>query len=62
MKKIELITRDGKAISVDNLAAIASHPLLKLGTPVIPFSSLKGEGKNEVWKVICTHADLPTPN
>jgi GTP-binding protein len=45
-----------------NLAAIASHPLIKLGTPVIPFSSLKGEGKNEVWKVICTHADLPTPN
>jgi GTP-binding protein len=45
-----------------NLAAIANHPLLKLGTPVIPFSSLKGEGKNEVWKVICTHADLPTPN
>ena len=45
-----------------NLAAIASHPLIKLGTQVIPFSSLKGEGKNEVWRVICAHADLPTPN
>lgn len=45
-----------------NLAALASHKLIKLGTPVIPFSSLKGEGKNEVWKVICAHADLPTPN
>ena len=45
-----------------NLAALASHKLIKLGTPVIPFSSLKGEGKNEVWKVICSHADLPTPN
>ena len=52
----------GKTEREKNLASIASHPLIKLGTPIIPFSSLKGEGKSEVWKVICAHADLPTPN
>ena len=41
-----------------NLAAIASHPLLKLGTPVIPFSSLKGEGKEELWKTIYRYTGL----
>ncbi|MBE6696935.1 MAG: YihA family ribosome biogenesis GTP-binding protein [Ruminococcaceae bacterium] len=45
-----------------SFASLASHPLIKEGTPIIPFSSLKGEGKSEVWKVICAHADLPTPN
>ena len=41
-----------------NLAAIASHPLLKLGTPIIPFSSLKGEGKQELWREIAELADM----
>ena len=45
-----------------SFASLASHPLIKEGTPIIPFSSLKGEGKSEVWKVICAHADLPTPH
>ncbi|MBR2446884.1 MAG: YihA family ribosome biogenesis GTP-binding protein [Clostridia bacterium] len=45
-----------------SFAALASHPLIAEGTPIIPFSALKGEGKSEVWKVICAHADLPTPN
>ncbi len=34
-----------------NLAAIAEHPLVS-GADVIPFSSLKGEGKEELWKAI----------
>ena len=46
----------------NNLAAIAADPALDEDTVIIPFSSLKGEGKNEVWRVICSHADLPTPN
>ena len=45
-----------------SFAALASHPLIAQGTPIIPFSALKGEGKSDVWKVICAHADLPTPN
>ncbi len=40
-----------------NLAAIAAHPLIE-GVPVIPFSSLKGEGKEELWKTIFKYAEL----
>ena len=34
-----------------NLAAIEEHPLIK-GHEVIPFSALKGEGKEDLWKTI----------
>ena len=40
------------------LAALATHPSIPEGTPVIPFSALKGEGKEEVWKIIFAHADI----
>lgn len=40
-----------------NLAAIESHPLVS-GAPVIPFSALKGEGKDELWKVIFKYTGL----
>lgn len=40
-----------------NLAAIASHPLVN-GTSVIPFSALKGEGKEELWRTILRYAKL----
>ena len=36
----------------NNPAVIASHPLLAPGTRVIPFSALKNEGREEVWRVI----------
>ncbi len=39
-----------------NLAAIAAHPLIE-GTAVIPFSSLKGEGKEELWKTIFKYTE-----
>ena len=38
-----------------NLEAIANHPLID-GAKVIPFSSLKGEGKEELWKTILAYA------
>lgn len=41
-----------------NLAAIASHPVLAEGTPVIPFSSLKNEGRNELWREIASRTDI----
>ena len=41
----------------NNLEAIASHPLIS-GVDVIPFSSLKKEGKDELWKVILSHAEI----
>ena len=40
------------------LAALATHPAIPTDTPVIPFSALKGEGKEEVWKIIFSHADI----
>ena len=40
-----------------NLEALRAHPLLT-GIPVIPFSSLKGEGKEEVWKAIYKNTGL----
>ena len=40
------------------LAALATHPAIPTDTPVIPFSALKGEGKEEVWKIIFAHADI----
>ena len=40
-----------------NLEAIRNHPLVG-GAPVIPFSSLKGEGKEELWKTIFRYTDL----
>ena len=35
-----------------NLEAIASHPLVSKGGGVFPFSSLKTEGKQELWNAI----------
>lgn len=40
-----------------NMEAIASHPLI-YPEKVIPFSSLKGEGKDELWKAILAHVKL----
>ena len=42
----------------NNLAAIASHPILAEGTTVIPFSSLKNEGRNELWREITKYTDI----
>ena len=40
-----------------NLEAIQNHPLIN-GSPMIPFSALKGEGKDELWKIIFKHTGL----
>lgn len=40
-----------------NIAAIKSHPLIAEHT-VIPFSSLKGEGKDELWRAVLEAAEL----
>jgi len=39
----------------NNLEAIAAHPLAD-GVPVIPFSSLKSTGKDELWRAILSFA------
>ena len=40
-----------------NLEAISSHPLID-GVPVIPFSSLKKEGKDELWRTLLKYAGV----
>ena len=35
-----------------NLTAIAEHPSIAEGTPIVPYSSLKNEGRNELWREI----------
>ena len=40
------------------LTRLADHPDIPTDTPVIPFSSLKGEGKNEVWRIIARFTGL----
>ena len=34
------------------LQALAEHPDIPEGTPILPFSALNGEGKEEVWRLI----------
>ena len=36
----------------NNLAAIESHPSVAEDTPIVPYSSLKNEGRNELWREI----------
>lgn len=40
-----------------NIESISEHPLIK-GNKVIPFSSLKKEGKDELWRTILSYAKL----
>jgi GTP-binding protein EngB required for normal cell division len=37
---------------------LENHPLIAEGTPIIFFSSLKNQGKPEVWKQISAAADI----
>jgi GTP-binding protein len=40
------------------LARLADHPDIPTDTPVIPFSSLKGEGRDEVWRIISRYTGV----
>ena len=49
---ITKIDKLNKTPRAESIAKISSDPLIKEGTPIIPFSSLKGEGKQELWGAI----------
>ena len=53
--KVDKLNKTQRA---ENLEKISSNPLIKAGTPIIPFSSLKGEGKQELWCAIADCADI----
>ncbi len=41
--------------------AFASHPAIGTDTPILFFSSLKGEGKTAVWQQIAAHTGIRCP-
>lgn len=41
-----------------NLKLLEEYPLLKEGTPIIPFSALKKYGRDDVWNAIFKYAGL----
>jgi GTP-binding protein len=45
----------------DAEAAFASHPAIGTDTPVIFFSSLKGDGKMALWQQIAAHTGIRCP-
>ena len=51
---ITKIDKLNKTQRAENVERISSDPLIREGTTIIPFSSLKGEGKQELW---CAIAD-----
>lgn len=53
--KIDKLNKTERAASIEK---ISSDPLIAEGTPIIPFSSLKGEGKQELWRAIADCADI----
>ena len=53
--KADKLNKTGRAAA---LAALESHPDIPAGTPILPFSALSGEGRDEVWKVIRRAAEV----
>ena len=53
--KIDKLNKTERAASIEK---ISSDSLISEGTPIIPFSSLKGEGKQELWRAIADCADI----
>ena len=49
---ITKVDKLNKTERANNLDVISNDPLIREGTPIIPFSSLKGEGKSELWSEI----------
>ena len=61
MPYIIVITKIDKLNKTDRTAIIekiTNDELIAEGTPIIPFSSLKGEGKQELWREIADLADI----
>ena len=53
--KIDKLNKTNRAAIIEK---ITNDPLIKSGTPIIPFSSLKGEGKQELWRAIAELAEI----
>ena len=61
MPYIIVITKIDKLNKTDRAAIIekiSNDDIIAEGTPIIPFSSLKGEGKAELWRAIADISDI----
>ena len=47
--KADKLNKTNRAAAME---ALASHPDIPLGTPIIPFSAQTGEGKTELWNTV----------
>ena len=47
--KADKLNKTNRAAAME---ALASHPDIPLGTPIIPFSAQTGEGKAELWNTV----------
>ncbi len=55
-----VVTKADKVNKTDRnkmLDYIKNHPLVAENTPIIPFSSLKNEGKDDVWSIIIKYCE-----
>ncbi len=55
-----VVTKADKVNKTDRAKALAeldNNPLIKKGTKIIPFSSLKNEGKDEVWTTLLSYCE-----
>ena len=53
--KIDKLNKTDRAAIIEK---ITNAEIIADGTPIIPFSSLKGEGKQELWRAIADLADI----
>lgn len=53
--KTDKLNKTGRTAA---LQALCEHPDIPEGTPIIPFSALSGEGKDEIWKIIRHYAAI----
>lgn len=47
--KTDKLNKTGRAAALE---ALAAHPDIPEGTPILPFSAQTGEGKDEIWRII----------
>ena len=55
LTKCDKLNKTERAKSIESITA---HPLVGADVPVVPFSSLKHEGRNELWQLIISYAEL----
>ena len=53
--KIDKLNKTDRAACIEK---ISNDPIIAEGTPIIPFSSLQGEGKQELWRAIADLSDI----